>query len=192
MTSSENPPAVDEYIAAFPPDTRKILQKVRQTIMKAAPAAKEGMSYNIPTFFLDGLIVHFGRFQGAPSASIRGFALPSSMRVSPPYRGEKGNHRFPLDKPIPYDLIADIVKSRLASRAGRAANVFGAGLCVRPDDGKHELRRCLLHRWKRCRDGRSTNAVLCIACARRGHPCNTWAVYYPSDQNYVALPVAER
>ncbi|HEX3429721.1 MAG TPA: DUF1801 domain-containing protein [Rhizomicrobium sp.] len=120
MTSSEDPAAVDEYIAAFPAHTRKVLQKVRQTIKKAAPAAKERISYNIPTFFLDGVIVHFGAFKEHIGLYPPVRAPELQARIAP-YRGEKGNLRFPLDKPVPYDLIADIVKSRLASRGGKGS-----------------------------------------------------------------------
>lgn len=120
MKPSEDPAAVDAYIAAFPAGVRELLQKVRRTIRKAAPMATERMSYNMPTFFLDGVIVHFGGFKEHIGLYPPVRAPELQARIAP-YRGEKGNLRFPLDKPVPYDLIADIVKLRLESRGGKAA-----------------------------------------------------------------------
>ena len=117
MKSSENSAAIDAYIAAFPAEVRKVLQKIRGTIRKAAPAAKERLSYNMPTFSLDHDIVHFGAFKEHIGLYPPVRAPELQARVAP-YRGEKGNLRFPLNQPIPYDLIADIVKSRVETRGG--------------------------------------------------------------------------
>src|SRR3954469_23339255 len=100
-TGRANPATIDEYIAMFSPEVQEILEKVRLTIRGAAPDAQEAISYQIPTFKLDGILVHFAAFK----AHI-GFYPPVSgdaklVEAISPYAGEKGNLRFPLDQPIP-------------------------------------------------------------------------------------------
>ncbi len=113
------PTSIDEYIAAAPPEVRAILKKIRATIRKAAPAAEEKISYQIPTFTLNGNLVHFAAFQ-----KHIGFYPPvRDKRVraeASAYAGEKGNLRFPLDKPIPYALISKVVKARVRENQERA------------------------------------------------------------------------
>jgi uncharacterized protein YdhG (YjbR/CyaY superfamily) len=118
MTSSAKTKPVDDYIAGFPADVQRVLQKIRQTIRKAAPAARERISYNMPTYALGKDIVHFGAFKEHIGfyPPVRDAELQDRIA---PYRGEKGNLRFPLDRPIPYDLIADIVKARAARAAAK-------------------------------------------------------------------------
>ena len=112
---------IDDYIASFPPDVQKILQKVRATIKRAAPQADETISYQMPTFKLEGNLVHFAAFKNhiglypTPSGTERFRKELSS------YETGKGSIRFPLDKPIPYDLIAKIVKFRVRENLGKAA-----------------------------------------------------------------------
>lgn len=110
---------IDEYIAGFPPDVREVLHKVRATIRAAAPQATEKISYQMPAFFQDGVLAYFGGFK-----KHIGFYPPVSgdaklVRDAAPYAGEKGNLRFPLDQPIPYDLIRRIVEARLAAKKKR-------------------------------------------------------------------------
>lgn len=113
------PASIDDYIAAAAPEVRPILQKVRDTIRKAAPAATEKISYQIPTFALDGNLVHFAAFR-----KHIGFYPPVSdeklREEASVYAGEKGNLRFPLDKPIPYALIGRLVKARVRENRERA------------------------------------------------------------------------
>jgi uncharacterized protein YdhG (YjbR/CyaY superfamily) len=113
------PTSIDQYIAAAPPEVRSILEKIRKTIQKAAFAAEEKISYRIPTFTLKGNLVHFAAFQ-----KHIGFYPPvrdKKVRVeASAYAGEKGNLRFPLDKPIPYALISKIVKARVRENQERA------------------------------------------------------------------------
>src|ERR1700761_9429987 len=121
MTASPAAPStVDDYIAAFPEDVRRILQNIRETIRRAVPLAKEKISYKMPTFALDKDIVHFGVFKTHIGLypPVRDPNLQSRVL---PYRGEKGNLRFPLDQPIPYDLIADIVQARAEAARGKTA-----------------------------------------------------------------------
>ena len=113
MKADQTPPTtIDEYIAAFPPEVQSILEKIRVTIRKAAPDAEEKISYQIPTFTLNGHLVYFGAFK-----KHIGFYPPvrdeKLRREASIYAGEKGNLRFPLDKPIPYALISKIVKVRV-------------------------------------------------------------------------------
>jgi uncharacterized protein YdhG (YjbR/CyaY superfamily) len=113
------PTSIDEYIAAAPPDVRAILRKIRATIKRAAPAAEEKISYQIPTFTLNGNLVHFAAFK-----KHIGFYPPvrdKKLRVEvSAYAGEKGNLRFPLDKPIPYALIRRLVRARVRENLERA------------------------------------------------------------------------
>ena len=114
------PKTIDEYIAGFPQDVQEILQKIRATIRKAAPEAEEKIAYQIPTFFLEGNLVHFGAFKKhigfypAPTG-IEEFKEELSV-----YGWAKGTVKFPLDKPIPYDLIRRIVKFRVKENLERA------------------------------------------------------------------------
>ena len=104
---------IDAYIAGFPTKTQKILEKLRATIRKAAPDAAEKIGYGIPTFTLNGNLVHFAGyanhigFYPAPSA-IEAFSKELSV-----YEGAKGSIKFPIEKPLPFDLITKIVKFRV-------------------------------------------------------------------------------
>lgn len=104
---------IDEYIEGFPKETRQKLEEMRTTISKAAPEAKEAIKYALPTFILNGNLVHFGAFKNhigfypAPSG-IKEFEKELSV-----YEGSKGAIRFPLDKPLPLSLVSKIVKFRV-------------------------------------------------------------------------------
>jgi uncharacterized protein YdhG (YjbR/CyaY superfamily) len=106
--------AVDAYIAGFSEDVQAILEKVRSTIRKAAPTAEEAIRYQIPTFLLNGNLVHFAAFRN----HIGFYPGPSGVehfkKELSAYEGAKGSVRFPLGKPIPHALIRDIVKFRVA------------------------------------------------------------------------------
>ena len=121
MTANSAPPKdVDEYIANFPPDVQEILQKVRTTIREAAPDAEETISYQIPTFTLNGNLVHFAAYKG----HIGFYPTPSGIeqfkRELSAYKGAKGSVQFPLSQPIPYDLISEIVKFRVEENLKKA------------------------------------------------------------------------
>jgi len=111
---------IDEYIAAFPTDVQAILQRIRRTVAKAAPAAREKISYAIPAFELDGQLVYFAAFKRHIGfyPPVRDPKLKKEAAV---YAGEKGNLRFPFDEPIPYALITKIVKARIKENRERAA-----------------------------------------------------------------------
>jgi len=103
---------IDDYIAPFSPKVRAILKKVRATVGKAAPRAEERISYGIPAFVLHGNLVYFAAFKNHIGfyPPVRDQKLKKAVAI---YAGEKGNLRFPLDKPIPYALIGRIVKARV-------------------------------------------------------------------------------
>lgn len=107
------PRNIDEYISGFPPQVQKILEKIRRTIRKAAPKAQEVISYQIPSFKLNGYLVHFAAYQShiglypAPRG-VAGFKDDLAL-----YQTGKGTLRFPLDQPIPYELITRVVKFRV-------------------------------------------------------------------------------
>jgi uncharacterized protein YdhG (YjbR/CyaY superfamily) len=110
---------VESYIAGFPEDVQKVLRKVRATIKRALPQATERISYGMPTYRLDRDVLHFGAFKKHIGLypPVRDAALASRVAK---YRGEKGNLQFPLDEPIPYDLIGEIARS-VAKRQPAAA-----------------------------------------------------------------------
>jgi uncharacterized protein YdhG (YjbR/CyaY superfamily) len=111
---------IDEYIAAFPKDIQQKLEAIRAMIHKTAPQAEEAIKYAMPTFVLNGNLVHFAAFKNhigfypAP-AGIAAFAKELSA-----YKGAKGSVQFPLDKPIPLTLISKIVKFRVKNNQERA------------------------------------------------------------------------
>ena len=115
------PRNIDEYIAGFPRGVREILEKIRLTIKKAAPKAEEAISYMIPTFKLNGNLVHFAAYKkhiGFYPAPRGKDAFREELSV---YEGGKGTVQFRLDKPIPYALIRKIVKFRVKENSVEAA-----------------------------------------------------------------------
>ena len=111
---------IDEYIATFPKDTQEILEEIRATIKAAAPDAEEKISYQMPTFFLNGNLIHFAAFKNhigiypTPSGT-QAFKDEISM-----YQGAKGSIRLPIDEPMPLKLIGRIVKFRVAENLAKA------------------------------------------------------------------------
>jgi uncharacterized protein YdhG (YjbR/CyaY superfamily) len=115
------PQTIDEYIAGFPTDVQEILQKIRMTIHGAAPEAQEKISYQMPTFFLKGNLVHFAGFK----EHIGFYPVPSGIekfkKELSVYKQGKGSVQFPLDQPMPCDLITKIVKFRVKENLEKAA-----------------------------------------------------------------------
>ena len=120
MISGPKPASIDKYIAAFPPAVRTILRKIRRTIRDAVPDAEEVISYRMPAFKLDGVLVYFAAFKNHIGLfpPVRGDA--SLKRAVARYAGPKGNLQFPLDEPIPYGLIKRIVKVRAKQNREKA------------------------------------------------------------------------
>jgi uncharacterized protein YdhG (YjbR/CyaY superfamily) len=111
---------IDAYIASFPADVQKILQKIRTTIRKAAPRAKEKISYSIPAFTLEGMLVYFAAFKNHIGLFPPVKGDQELMKAVAAFAGPKGNLKFPLDAPIPYALIGKIVKLRVNENLERA------------------------------------------------------------------------
>lgn len=109
----KKPSTIDEYIGAFPNDVQEILEKIRTTIQKAAPDAKEKISYSMPAFEQNDIVVYFAAFK----KHIGLYALPSGhetfKKELSKYKSGKGSVQFPLNVPIPFDLITKIVKFRV-------------------------------------------------------------------------------
>jgi uncharacterized protein YdhG (YjbR/CyaY superfamily) len=114
------PTNIDEYIAGFPEDIQEILQKIRLTIQKAAPQAEETISYQMPTFTLQGNLVHFAAFKQHIGFYPTPTGTEKFQKELSVYKGAKGSVRFPLDQPIPYGLISKIVKFRVKENLERA------------------------------------------------------------------------
>ena len=116
------PPAadVDDYIRQFPPEVQEILAGVRAAVRAAAPGAEERISYRMPALFQDGAVVYFAAFK-------RHIGLfppvedPAVRAKVARYAGPKGNLQFPYGAPMPLDLIADVVRARVAANRTKAA-----------------------------------------------------------------------
>jgi uncharacterized protein YdhG (YjbR/CyaY superfamily) len=111
------PATVDDYIASFPPDVQEILRAVRATMHRGAPDAGEKISYGIPTLTIDGsYLVYFAGWKHHVSV----YPVPGGDemldRDLAPYRAAKGTLRFPLDQPIPHELIERVVRALRAAR----------------------------------------------------------------------------
>jgi len=112
-SDGRKPRNIDEYIAVCPADVQKILERIRRTVQKAAPKAEETIRYGMPTFQLNGVLVHFAAFKRHIGfyPPVRGDAGLEAALAR--FAGEKGSLRFPLDEPMPYELIERIVKLRV-------------------------------------------------------------------------------
>src|SRR5262245_11395168 len=121
MQKGRAPESIDEYIAGFPPRVRAILKKMRSTIHRAAPAAQETISYRMPAFTLHGALVYFAAFKEHIGCypPVKGDAAIEKAVAR--YAGEKGNLRFPLDEPVPYELIERIVRHRVRQNEAKSA-----------------------------------------------------------------------
>ena len=112
--------SIDEYIATFPESTQKILGELRATIKEAAPDAEDKISYQMPTFALKGNLVHFAAYKN----HIGFYPTPSGIEAFKHelsiYEGAKGSVKFPIDKPLPLELISKIVRFRVAENLKNA------------------------------------------------------------------------
>jgi len=120
MEGKKGPKTIDEYIATFPKNVQSILQELRRVIREAAPEAEESISYQMPTFELNGALVYFAAWKnhiglyGATDSAVE--ALKKELSS---YEMTKGTIKFPLDKPIPFDLIRRIVQFRVEENLGK-------------------------------------------------------------------------
>jgi uncharacterized protein YdhG (YjbR/CyaY superfamily) len=113
MANKKQINTIDEYISTFPKNIQELLQKMRQEIRRSAPDAKEAISYQIPTFKLNGNLVHFAAFKNHIGFFPASSGVSAFQKQLSPYSTSKGTVRFPIGKPIPYDLIRKIVKYRV-------------------------------------------------------------------------------
>ncbi|MEQ1580356.1 MAG: DUF1801 domain-containing protein [Steroidobacteraceae bacterium] len=104
---------IDAYIAACPEDVQSVLRRIRSVIRKAAPDAEETISYQMPAFRQNGILLYFAAFKQHIGLypPVRGDARLE--KAAAPYAGEKGNLRLPLDQPIPFELIGRIARFRV-------------------------------------------------------------------------------
>ena len=111
---------IDEYIAMFPEDIQAVLQEIRATIKAAAPEAVEKISYQMPTFAQNGNLVHFAAF----TKHIGFYPVPTGIEAFKAelavYKQGKGSVQFPLDQPMPLDLISRIVQFRVQENLAKA------------------------------------------------------------------------
>jgi uncharacterized protein YdhG (YjbR/CyaY superfamily) len=109
----KKPTTTDEYIAQFPEEVQKLLQNVRVVIKETAPEAVERISYAMPGFYLNGMLVWFAGHNTYIGFYPTGEGIEAFKDELTPYKFSKGAVQFPLDKPIPYDLIRKITKYRV-------------------------------------------------------------------------------
>lgn len=111
---------IDVYVSGFPKEIQTILEQIRTTIRQAAPEAEETIKYAMPTFVLHGNLVHFAAFKN----HIGFYPVPTGIEAFKQelsvYKGAKGSVQFPLDKPMPLDLITKIVKFRVKENLDKA------------------------------------------------------------------------
>ncbi len=110
---------VDEYIGAFPKDVQTILAGLRKTIKAAAPAATERISYQIPAFFLNGILVWFAAYKKHIGFYPKASGISAFRKELSAYKQAKGSVQCPIDKPLPLSLIKKIVKFRVSENAGK-------------------------------------------------------------------------
>lgn len=117
---TETPHNIDEYIAGFPEDVQKSLQELRLTIRNAAPEAEETINYQMPTFTLKGNLVHFAAYKN----HIGFYPAPSGIETFKDelsvYKGAKGSVQFPINTPLPLELVEKIVKYRVKENLEKA------------------------------------------------------------------------
>ncbi len=119
-TKQAQPTTVDEYISQYPEDMQQILRQVRAVIKESAPEAEERISYRMPAYFLNGPLVYFAGFKHHIGFYPTGAGIEAFKEQLGTYKWSKGAVQFPLAKPIPYDLIATIVKQRVAENRQKA------------------------------------------------------------------------
>ena len=122
MRTTQTPPRnIDDYIAAFPDDVQEVLEKIRLTIRKAAPDAEETVRYGLPTFRLEGNLVHFGAWREHVGFYPTPTGIEKFEKELSVYERAKGSVKFPLARPVPLALISRIVKFRVKENLDKAA-----------------------------------------------------------------------
>ncbi len=121
MEKAGVPENIDDYIERFPDKVQKLLQKIRKTIRKAAPDATEVISYQMPAFKQKRIVVYFAAYKNHIGIYPAPRGAREFKKELEQYEGGKGTVQFPLDQPIPYDLITRIVKHRIKENEAAAA-----------------------------------------------------------------------
>ena len=111
---------VDEYLSALPANTKEILKELRKTIKQAAPQAEELISYNMPAFKLNGMLVYYAAYKDHIGFYPTPSGIEAFKKELSDYEGAKGSIKFPIDKPLPLGLITKIVKFRLKENLEKA------------------------------------------------------------------------
>ncbi len=144
--------SIDSYIAGYPEKTQKLLERVRATIRKAAPTAGETISYGIPTFTLEGNLVHFAGYKNHIGFYPGAAGVATFKKEISAYKNAKGSVQFPIDEPMPIDLITRIVKFRV----------------------KQNLEKAVLKNTRTCLKGhtyvKSSDCPTCPVCERERKP----------------------
>jgi uncharacterized protein YdhG (YjbR/CyaY superfamily) len=110
MDSKKTPQTIEEYITIQPAEVQPLLQAIRRTIREAAPNAEETISYQMPAFKQGKILVWFGAFKNHISLFPKVSGIDAFRKQLAPYKFSKGTIQFPIDEPLPLDLIADIVR----------------------------------------------------------------------------------
>ncbi|MHB8128365.1 MAG: iron chaperone [Mobilitalea sp.] len=106
--------SIDTYISQFSPEVQEILKEIRKVIKEAAPEAEEKISWQMPTFVLYGNLVHFAAFKNHIGFYPAPSGIDTFKNELSGYKGAKGSVQFPIERPMPYELIREIVKFRVA------------------------------------------------------------------------------
>jgi uncharacterized protein YdhG (YjbR/CyaY superfamily) len=118
--TNETPKNIDDYAGRFPKEVQQLLKNMRLAIKKAAPQAKETISYGIPAFTLNGMLVWFAAFKSHIGFYPRASAIAAFKKELSAYKGAKGSVQFPLDQPLPLALVSRIVKFRVKQNLSKS------------------------------------------------------------------------
>jgi uncharacterized protein YdhG (YjbR/CyaY superfamily) len=124
-TKNKNPKDIDDYADRFPKEVQRLLNDMRLTIKKAAPKAEETISYGIPAFRLNGMLVWFAAFKSHIGFYPGAGAMMAFKKELAAYKGAKGSVQFPFDEPLPLALVSRIVKFRVKQ------NLTSLNICIR-------------------------------------------------------------
>lgn len=119
--NKNSPESIDQYIK-FPPELQEKLEMLRKIIRESAPEATEKISYQMPTFVLHGNLVHFAAFKNHIGFYPTPSGIDAFRQELSEYKGSKGAIQFPLDKPLPYQLVSKIVKYRVTENIQKAGS----------------------------------------------------------------------
>lgn len=110
---------INEYISEFPEEIKALLEQMRETIQQAAPGAKEAIKYGLPTFVLNGNLVHFAAFKNHIGFYPAPSGIDAFIEELAAYRTGKGTIQFPINQPIPFNLIKKVVEFRVMENLGK-------------------------------------------------------------------------